>query len=247
MEHADVKDLTLRLFRDLLGEDEFADLDAGVVIQAYLRDSRDDLADLIAWSGQRSKPVTVRLVKGAYWDTETVHARAAGWPVPVFEHKDETDANYERCTRLLQEHHGAVRAAFASHNLRSLAYAITYGRSLGIPDTGYEIQMLYGMAEPMHAAIRRMGLRLRVYAPVGELVPGMAYLVRRLLENTSNESFVRHRFAEDRQLDELLGPPEVDTIPPSRDEAETAPLPTASTDPSPYQPEPVSEWRKRAV
>ena len=113
MEHADAKDLTLRLFRDLLGEDEFADLDAGIVIQAYLRDSRDDLADLIAWSAQRSKPITVRLVKGAYWDTETVHAKAAGWPVPVFEHKDETDANYERCARLLQDHHGAVRAAFA--------------------------------------------------------------------------------------------------------------------------------------
>ena len=213
MEHADAKDLTLRLFRDLLGEDEFADLDAGIVIQAYLRDSRDDLADLIAWSAPRRRPITVRLVKGAYWDTETVHAQAAGWPVPVFERKDETDANYERCARLLHDHHGAVRAAFASHNLRSLAYAITYGRSLGIPDTGYEIQMLYGMAEPMHAAIRRLGLRLRVYAPVGELVPGMAYLVRRLLENTSNESFVRHRFAEGAALDGLIAAPKADDIP----------------------------------
>ena len=74
----------------------------------------------------------------------------------------------------------------------------------GIPDTGFEVQMLYGMAEPMQAAVRRSGLRLRVYAPVGELVPGMAYLVRRLLENTSNESFVRHRFVEDRELDQLL-------------------------------------------
>jgi RHH-type proline utilization regulon transcriptional repressor/proline dehydrogenase/delta 1-pyrroline-5-carboxylate dehydrogenase len=245
MEHADVKDLTLRLFRDLLGEDEFADLDAGIVIQAYLRDSRDDLADLIAWSAQRPKPVTVRLVKGAYWDTETVHARAAGWPIPVFEQKDETDANYERCARLLQEHHGAVRAAFASHNLRSLAYAITYGRSLGIPDTGYEIQMLYGMAEPMHAAIRRMGLRLRVYAPVGELVPGMAYLVRRLLENTSNESFVRHRFAEGAALEDLIRAPSVTDIP-----GPVAPAARLATDPAapePYEPEPVREWRRRSA
>ncbi len=81
------------------------------------------------------------------------------------------------------------------------------GRSLGIPDSGYELQMLYGMAEPIQAAIRRLGLRLRVYAPVGELVPGMAYLVRRLLENTSNESFVRHRFAEGRALAELVAAP----------------------------------------
>ena len=78
---------------------------------------------------------------------------------------------------------------------------------IGIPDTGYELQMLYGMAEPVQAAIRRLGLRLRVYAPVGELVPGMAYLVRRLLENTSNDSFVRMRFSEDRDIDELVAAP----------------------------------------
>ncbi|MGH9278252.1 MAG: proline dehydrogenase family protein, partial [Acidimicrobiales bacterium] len=173
-EHYDVKDLTLQLFRDLLSEDEFADLEAGAVIQAYLKDARDDLADLIAWSAGRARPVTVRLVKGAYWDAETVVAEAEGWPVPVFSHKDQTDANYERCVRLLHDHHGEVKAAFGTHNLRSLAYAVEYGRSKGIPDTGYEIQLLYGMAEPIHAAVRRLGLRLRVYAPVGELVPGMA-------------------------------------------------------------------------
>ena len=216
MEHYDVKALTLTLFRELLSEDEFATVDAGVVVQAYLRDSYDDLFELVTWSGRRvsegARPVGVRLVKGAYWDAETVHARAEGWPVPTFERKVESDANYERCTRLLHDNHGSVRAAFASHNLRSLAHAITYARRQGIPDDGYEIQMLYGMAEPMHAAIRRMGLRLRVYAPVGELVPGMAYLVRRLLENTSNDSFVRHRFAEGRELTQLLAPPAVDRV-----------------------------------
>ena len=81
---------------------------------------------MIALSAARRRPITVRLVKGAYWDTETVVARAEGWPVPVFEHKAETDANYERCTRLLLDHHGEVRAAFGSHNLRSLSYAIAY-------------------------------------------------------------------------------------------------------------------------
>jgi RHH-type proline utilization regulon transcriptional repressor/proline dehydrogenase/delta 1-pyrroline-5-carboxylate dehydrogenase len=245
MEHYDAKDITLALFRDLLSEDEFAAMPAGIVIQAYLRDSRDDLADLIAWSSRRPEPVTVRLVKGAYWDAETVHSRAEGWPVPVFEHKPETDANYERCVRLLHDHHGEVRAAFGSHNLRSLAYAVSYAQHRGIPDTGYEVQMLYGMAEPMHAAMRRMGLRLRVYAPVGELVPGMAYLVRRLLENTANESFVRHRFAEGRALDELVAPPRVEELPgPTRPE----PRPTTSLDnPGPYRPEPVSEWRRASA
>jgi RHH-type proline utilization regulon transcriptional repressor/proline dehydrogenase/delta 1-pyrroline-5-carboxylate dehydrogenase len=242
MEHYDAKDLTLQLFRDLLSEDEFTDLPAGIVVQAYLRDSRDDLADLIAWSARRPEPITVRLVKGAYWDAEGVHARAEGWPVPVYEDKAATDANYERCVRLLHDHHTSVRAAFGSHNLRSLAYAVAYARHQGIPDTGYEVQMLYGMAESMHAAMRRLGLRLRVYAPVGELVPGMAYLVRRLLENTANESFVRHRFAEGRALDELLAPPRVRELPPA-----TRTTPRAPTDPAapdPYRPEPVSEWRR---
>ncbi|MEO7555029.1 MAG: proline dehydrogenase family protein, partial [Acidimicrobiales bacterium] len=245
MEHFDVKDLTLRVFRELLDEDGMHAVRAGIVIQAYLRDARDDIAGLIAWSSGRAEPITVRLVKGAYWDTETVQARAEGWPASVFEHKVETDASYERCVRLLHDHHGEVRAAFASHNLRSLAYSITYGRSLGIPDNGFEIQMLHGMAEPIQAAIRRLGLRLRVYAPVGELVPGMAYLVRRLLENTSNDSFVRHRFAEGRDLDELLAPPAVDHLPdaatPTRRE------PTDDDAPGAYRPEPVAEWRRGPV
>jgi RHH-type proline utilization regulon transcriptional repressor/proline dehydrogenase/delta 1-pyrroline-5-carboxylate dehydrogenase len=245
MEHYGVKDLTLELFRDLLSEPELAGLDAGIVIQAYLKDSRDDLADLIAWSSQQARPISVRLVKGAYWDAETIEARAEGWPVPVFEHKEETDANFERCTRLLLDHHGEVRAAFGSHNLRSVGYAVSYARSKAIPDSAYEIQMLYGMAEPIQAAIRRLGLRLRVYAPVGELVPGMAYLVRRLLENTSNDSWVRHRFAEGRDLDELLTPPDVDRLPSAE-----APVRRPATDPvqpREYEPEPPAEWRRAPV
>ncbi|MDQ6928117.1 MAG: L-glutamate gamma-semialdehyde dehydrogenase, partial [Actinomycetota bacterium] len=241
-EHYDVKDLTLQLFRELLSEAEFADAQAGAVIQAYLKDSYDDLAELIEFSGSRRHPLTVRLVKGAYWDTESVVAAAEGWPVPVFQDKDETDANYERCVDLLHDHHGEVRAAFGTHNLRSLAYAVEYARSVGIPDHGYEIQMLYGMAETMHDAIRRLGLRLRVYAPVGQLVPGMAYLVRRLLENTANESFVRRRFVDGQELDELLAAPGVAEIP-----GPDLPRPRAPTDPTQpgdYHHEPVTEWRR---
>ncbi|MGV3759208.1 MAG: proline dehydrogenase family protein [Actinomycetota bacterium] len=245
MEHYDAKDLTLTLFRELLSETELADVHAGIVIQAYLRDARDDLADLIAWSGQRSQPITVRLVKGAYWDAETVHARAAGWEPPVFVDKDETDASYERCTRLLLDHHGEVRAAFGSHNLRSLAYAVTYARNRGLPDTAFEVQLLYGMAEPVHAAIKRLGLRLRVYGPVGELVPGMAYLVRRLLENTSNESFVRHRFAEGRALDELVAAPTVDELPGPTSAPEVPE--TDPAEPGGSAPAPVREWRRASV
>src|SRR5205823_9389535 len=174
--------------------------------------------------------------------TETVVARAEGWPVPVYEDIDQTEANYERCVDLLHEHHGQVRAAFGSHNLRSLAYAVVTARRRGIPDHGYELQMLYGMAPAVHAAVRRLGLRLRVYAPVGELVPGMAYLVRRLLENTSNESFVRRRFKDGAELDSLLAPPRVERLPvlgpPTRRP------PTDPESPGDYEHEPVAEWRR---
>ena len=123
MEHYDVKDLTLELFRQLMDTPELATLNAGVVLQAYLRDSYRDLTELAEWASGRRPPVGVRLVKGAYWDQETIVSRAQGWPVPVFEQKAQTDANFERCVRLLHDHHGSVRAAFGTHNLRSLAYA----------------------------------------------------------------------------------------------------------------------------
>jgi RHH-type proline utilization regulon transcriptional repressor/proline dehydrogenase/delta 1-pyrroline-5-carboxylate dehydrogenase len=258
MEHFDAKDLTLQLFRDLLDDPSLVasagslpELQAGCVIQAYARDSRDDLADLCAWSTARVRagrpPIGIRLVKGAYWDAETIEAAAAGWPSPLFEDKAQTDANYERLSTMLLSQHGTVRAAFASHNLRSLAHAVVKARSLGIPDTAYEVQMLYGMAEPIQAAIRRLGLRLRVYAPVGELVSGMAYLVRRLLENTSNESFVRHRFAEERSVSELVAAPAVS---PASLPGVPSPVRRPATDPAApgeYRPEPVAEWRRARV
>src|SRR5204863_158746 len=100
--------------RELLDESGMETVDAGCVIQAYLKDSLPDLSDLVAWSSGRRKPVSVRLVKGAYWDAETIHSRAEGWPVPVFEHTAETDANYERCTRFLPDHQAQVRAAYGA-------------------------------------------------------------------------------------------------------------------------------------
>jgi len=259
MEHYAVKDLTIELFRSLLDEPGLADLQSGIVIQAYLRDSHADLIDIIEWAKGRAMVPSVRLVKGAYWDAESIEAEAEGWPVPVFARKEQTDANYERCVRLLHDNHGRVRAAFASHNLRSLAVAIHEARERGIPDNGFELQMLYGMAEPVQAAIRDMGLRMRVYAPMGELVPGMAYLVRRLLENTSNESFVRQRFADHRSVADLVRPPQIDGELPDRGEVgppasrrttflnPSGPNPSGPNprdpNPSEYEPEPLAEFR----
>jgi RHH-type proline utilization regulon transcriptional repressor/proline dehydrogenase/delta 1-pyrroline-5-carboxylate dehydrogenase len=245
MEHHESKDITLELLRSLLDEPELADVDAGVAVQAYLRESFADLSGLLEWSAGRRRPVAVRLVKGAYWDTETVLARAAGWPVPVFEDKASTDASYERCVRLLHDAHGSVRAAFASHNLRSLAVAVVEARRRGIPDDGYELQVLAGMGESIRVALGRLGFRVRVYAPVGDLVPGMAYLVRRLLENTSNEGFVRQRVVEGTALEELVRPPRVASLP-----GPPPPAVRPDTDPDApdrYAPEPVAEWHRAGV
>ena len=244
-EHDDVKDLTFELLRAIGGE--FPDGPAlGCVVQAYRKDSYADLRDLVAWAGGTLRtPLQVRLVKGAYWDYETIVARAEGWPVPVFEEKAETDANYERCARYLVEHAGVVRPAFAGHNLRSLAYGLAAAQAAGLDDGAVELQLLYGMAEPVHAALRRLGYRVRVYVPVGELVPGMAYLVRRLLENTSNESFLRHRFAEGRELRELIRPPKVAEGDLAEAEPEAAPAPpTDPADPGPFVNEPPAELRR---
>ncbi len=203
------RDLTLAVFRSLLDEDEFHGYDqAGIVLQAYLRDADRDLDGLLAWARERGRVFSLRLVKGAYWDYETVIAAQEGWPVPVFTHKPDTDAMYEKLSREMLRSADVVRPAFASHNVRSLAVAIEAARELGLADDAYEIQMLHGMGDPIKTAVRGMGLRLREYAPVGELIPGMAYLVRRLLENTANDSFLRQTFVEGAAADELVLPPQ---------------------------------------
>ncbi|HEX4128873.1 MAG TPA: L-glutamate gamma-semialdehyde dehydrogenase [Pirellulales bacterium] len=205
MESYKAKALTLEIFQRILLEDEFRDWpDVGIVIQTYLRDAADDLAALADWAERRGTPVWVRLVKGAYWDYETVNARSLGWPVPVFEHKHETDANFERQTRFLLRHAEVLRPAIASHNVRSLAHAIAVARRLGLPRGTLELQMLYGMADDEADALVELDQRVRIYMPFGELLPGMAYLVRRLLENTSNDSFLRASVQEHLPAEQLL-------------------------------------------
>jgi RHH-type proline utilization regulon transcriptional repressor/proline dehydrogenase/delta 1-pyrroline-5-carboxylate dehydrogenase len=161
------------------------------VLQCYLRDTPADLILMRDWAASRGTPVWVRLVKGAYWDHETIRAQANGWPVPVFQQKWQSDVCYEECTRFVLLNRQHLRPALASHNVRSLAHGIAAARVLEIPPNGIELQMLYGMADPEKHALVDLGLRVRVYMPYGDLIPGMAYLVRRLLENTSNDSFLR--------------------------------------------------------
>lgn len=208
MEQYAFKDLTLQIFREVLDEDAFRDWpDAGIAIQAYLRDTAHDLEELADWAQRRGTPVTVRLVKGAYWDYETIVSAQYGWPNPVWTHKWETDAHYERLTEFLIDNRRWLRPALGSHNVRSLAHALALAQVRGLPPGALELQMLYGMAEPIKDTLVSLGQRVRVYTPYGQLLPGMAYLVRRLLENTANESFLRASFTEHVPEEQLLRDP----------------------------------------
>src|SRR5262245_37392537 len=208
MESYEKKALTLDIFQAVLSEPEFRDWpNVGIVLQCYLRDTEQDLADLRDWAARRGTPVWVRLVKGAYWDYETIKARSNGWPVPVFQQKWQSDANFERCTRFVLQNTAYLRPALGSHNIRSLAHGIAAAQILELPPGALELQMLYGMADAEKQALVNRGQRLRIYMPYGDLIPGMAYLVRRLLENTSNDSFLRAGFMEHVAPEDLLQKP----------------------------------------
>jgi proline dehydrogenase len=209
IESVDTLEATMELFFELLDEEEFRDgPSAGLVLQAYLRESPRQLDRILEWASAaaRTPPIVIRLVKGAYWDQEIVEARQHGWSPPVFEVKADCDRNFEALTRRLLEARPLVRPAIASHNLRSVAHAIAANRALGGKDGDLELQVLRGLGDELAHAIAEHDLPVRSYCPVGDLVAGMAYLVRRLLENTSNESFLQH-WREGAALDELLSSP----------------------------------------
>jgi len=209
MESVNSLETTTELVLGLLAEEEFAaGPSAGVVLQAYLRDSPRQLNRFLDWAAShpRSTPLVVRLVKGAYWDHEVVEARQHGWSTPVFEDKHECDRNFEELTKTLLDARPLVRVKVASHNLRSVAHAIAYNRLTGGEDADLELQVLRGLGDELAEALRADRLRVRSYCPVGDLVAGMAYLVRRLLENSANDSFLRAH-QSGTPVEELLAAP----------------------------------------
>jgi len=208
MEQAETKDVIIEIFTRLFSEAAYATFrHAGIALQAYHRETVRDVDRLMKWVRARQAPMTIRLVKGAYWDSDTIHYRQKGWPVPLFEHKADTDANFEGLVHTLLTHASLIRPAFGTHNLRTLACIEALAEHLRLGPETYEYQMIFGMAEPFQHAVVERRRRLRLYAPVGDLLPGMAYLVRRLLENTSNESFLRKEYVESEPLHRLLDSP----------------------------------------
>lgn len=246
MEQYKFKDITLEVYRRLRSSEEFRDYPhLGIVLQAYLKDTDQDLAELLAWARAEKLPISIRLVKGAYWDYETVIAKQNGWDIPVWTVKAESDAAFERQARVILENHDICHFGCASHNIRTIAAVMETAKELNVPDERYEFQVLYGMAEPVRKGLLNVAKRVRLYAPYGDLLPGMAYLVRRLLENTANESFLRQSFAEEAEIDRLLENP-VQTA--ERERACRVPKAEAEAKGLPrFENEPFADFTKESV
>lgn len=207
MEDQIYKDLTFHILKTLLEEEEFReDRNIGITLQAYLKDSEQDLADLLTWLEKRGTPVIIRLVKGAYWDKEYIKAQQNKWQQKVFTDKAETDRNFEQLTETLIKQSHLVFPAIATHNVRSVAQAIAIAQAEAIDPSHYEFQVLYGMGDSLARTLAQQGYNARIYCPQGELLPGMSYLIRRLLENTANTSFLKQRQSESSEA--LIHPPQ---------------------------------------
>ncbi|MFO7816650.1 MAG: L-glutamate gamma-semialdehyde dehydrogenase [Desulfovibrionales bacterium] len=208
MEQYKYKDITIEAYKRLRSDPEFREFDQlALVLQAYLKDTDSDLDDLLGWARSEKLPIALRLVKGAYWDYETVLAKQNGWEIPVYTIKAESDAAFERLSENILRNHDICYYACGSHNIRSISAVMEMAAEIGVPEERYEFQVLYGMAEPVRKGLLNVAKRVRLYCPYGELIPGMAYLVRRLLENTANESFLRQSFAEEAQIEYLMQDP----------------------------------------
>ena len=167
----------------------------GLAVQAYQTRAVDAVTHVISLAAKYDVRLMVRLVKGAYWDAEVKRAQVLGIAgYPVYTHKHHTDLSYLACARTLLDAGNAVYPQFASHNAATIAAVIELARGT---DTPFELQRLHGMGESIYREVlKSVSLPCRVYAPVGEYRDLLAYLVRRLLENGANSSFV-HQLADE--------------------------------------------------
>jgi RHH-type proline utilization regulon transcriptional repressor/proline dehydrogenase/delta 1-pyrroline-5-carboxylate dehydrogenase len=200
-EHRDLE-LSVEAFIRVLDQPEFAQMPAGIVLQAYIPDSHAALDRLVTWANERyaagRAPIKIRLVKGANLAMEQVEAELHDWPQAPYYSKADVDASYKRMleTALRTADPGALRLGVASHNLFDVAWALTLRDSLDDPQM-IEIEMLEGMAPAQARAVRDAAGSLLLYAPVVEKADreaSIAYLSRRLDENSGPENFLRSLF-----------------------------------------------------
>jgi RHH-type proline utilization regulon transcriptional repressor/proline dehydrogenase/delta 1-pyrroline-5-carboxylate dehydrogenase len=244
MEYYDLKNITLALYRSLLEEKEFRGYPhTGLVFQSYLRDCEEDLRELVSWAESKEQMLTLRLVKGAYWEAESVFAPQRNWPYPVYMNKYESDASFERAARFILENHRWLKLACASQNLRSVACVMELIQKVKVPEGRYEYQVIYGMAEPLQKALVGLGLPVRVYTTVGKAIPGMAYLIRRLLENTARGSFLSALYSEHSPIGELLVDPQ-ELVDAAEKTSEPQVGLSITPEKSPFRNEPLRDWNR---
>ena len=194
--------LTVDAFKLVLSEGEFKNLYAGLVLQAYLPESHEVFAELVEWALQRNTQsggvIKIRLVKGANLAMEKAEAELHGWVAAPYKSKADVDASYSRLldTALRPEHAKAVRIGVASHNLFHIAFALEIAKARNVMEQ-LDLEMLEGMANPEALAIAKRSMRILLYAPVtrgDDFASAVAYLVRRLDENTAIENYLRSSF-----------------------------------------------------
>lgn len=192
--------LTVALFKHVLERDDCLHLSAGIVLQAYLPDSYPIQVDLTKWAEDRVKkggaPIKIRIVKGANLAMEKVEASLKGWESAPYDKKSEVDANFKRMLNYGLKHTDAVRLGIGSHNLFDIAYALIQVQEKNL-SSHITFEMLEGMAEPIRRVVQRLADDTLLYCPAAkkeEFQNAVAYLVRRLDENTSPDNFLRHAF-----------------------------------------------------
>lgn len=244
-EEANRLELELEIYQNLLEDPEFADFEGiGFVLQAYQKRAVVVAEALCALASKLNRRIPIRLVKGAYWDSEIKHAQVMGLVgYPVFTRKEYTDVSYLACADMLLKNAARIYPQFATHNALTVATIITMAEQHGIARDGFEFQRLHGMGESLHdqllllkgtlsptregaltpaasrlamegyagleqsSVLAAHGYRVRIYAPVGAHKDLLAYLIRRLLENGANSSFVHLLMDKDTAIDTLTVSP----------------------------------------
>ncbi|HEX4975175.1 MAG TPA: bifunctional proline dehydrogenase/L-glutamate gamma-semialdehyde dehydrogenase PutA, partial [Pseudomonadales bacterium] len=202
-------ELSLELFAALFCDADFADWPyLGLAVQAYQKRALAVIHWLQSLAEQMNKRIPVRLVKGAYWDSEIKLAQQRGWSnYPVWTQKNHTDISYLACARQLFIYGDYFYPQFATHNAQTIATLLIYG--MQYPVVRYELQRLHGMGEALyghllhHSQRLKQGAGLRIYAPIGKHSELLAYLVRRMLENGANSSFVNAVNKAETNLEQL--------------------------------------------
>ncbi len=186
-EHYHYRDMVLKIYGKVLtSTPELHDLtQTGIVVQAYLRDGYEHLQDVIALAKKRGIPMPIRLVKGAYWDAETIEAEAHSFCAPQFLNKEETDIHFRQLILKALENTQWIQLAVASHNIQDHCFAKALQEKLYPESRAIEHQCLHMTYEGLSVGLSKMGWATRNYIPVGDLLVGMAYLVRRIMENSS--------------------------------------------------------------